>query len=86
MFFIKSYTQTFMTQYSICFNKSFQLSGNKTQSTRHLILCKQRLCNIKKFIKLTLHSTQNRQKIQKAQKDKKTGFTKESVENADLLL
>ena len=41
------------------------------------------LCNVKKFIKLTSNSTQNKQKTQKAQKDKMNCFPKESVENAD---
>ena len=35
-------------------------------------------------MKITSNSTQNRQKTQKAQNDKKTSFPKESVENADL--
>ena len=34
-------------------------------------------------IKLTSNSTQNKQKTQKVQKDKKTSFPKESVENTD---
>ena len=33
---------------------------------------------------ITSNSTQNRQKTQKAQRDKKTSFPKELVENADL--
>ena len=54
----------------------------KTQNTTHLPLYKQRLCNVKKFVKLTSNSTQSSQKTQKAQKDKKkTSFPKKSVEN-----
>ena len=37
----------------------------------------------KMFKKLTSNSTQNRKKTQKAQKDKKNSFPKESVEIAD---
>ena len=37
--------------------------------------------NIIKFMKITLNSTENRQKTQKAQ----NGFSKESVQNADLM-
>ena len=40
-------------------------------------------CNVKMSIKLTSNSTQNKQKTQKVQKDKKTSFPKESVENTD---
>ena len=36
-------------------------------------------------MKITSNSTQNRQKRQKVQSDKKTSFLKELVENADLL-
>ena len=35
-------------------------------------------------MKITSNSTYNRQKIQKAQNDKKSRFLKELVENADL--
>ena len=35
-------------------------------------------------MKITSNSTHNRQKIQKAQNDKKSSFLKELVENADL--
>ena len=35
-------------------------------------------------MKITSNSTQNRQKRQKVQSDKKTSFLKELVENADL--
>ena len=35
-------------------------------------------------MKIISNSTQNRQKTQKAQKDKKLSFQKELVENADL--
>ena len=35
-------------------------------------------------MKITSRSTQNRQKTQKAQNDKKASFSKKSVENADL--
>ena len=35
-------------------------------------------------MKITSNSTQNKQKIQKAQNDKETSFPKETVENADL--
>ena len=34
-------------------------------------------------MRLTSNSLQNRQKTQKAHKDKKTSFSNESVENAD---
>ena len=60
----------------ICFNKLLQ-------NTWHLLLWKLWLYNVKKFIKLTSNSTQNKQKTQKAQKKKKTSFPKEFVENAD---
>ena len=40
--------------------------------------------NVIKFIKITSNSTQNKQKIQKAQKDKNTNFPNDTVENADL--
>ena len=55
--------------------------------------CKHRLpdtyiikdyANVIKFIKITSNSMQNRQKIQKAQNDKKINFPKEQEENVDL--
>ena len=67
----------------ICFNKSFQISVNKNIEHLTPIIRKQRLYNVKKFIKLTSNSTQNRQKTQQTQKDKKTSYRNESVENAD---
>ena len=46
-------------------------------------LCRQWLCSAKKFITLTSNLTQHRQKTQKAQKNKRTSFSKELVENTD---
>ena len=70
MFFIKNYIIKFF-------------KWEQKQNTWYLLLYKQWLSNVKKFIKLTSNSTQNREKKQNAQKDKKTSFPKESVENVD---
>ena len=55
----------------ICFNKLFQIRGNKTQGTWHLLLCKKNLCNVKK-------NWQNRtgRKRKKLRKTKNLDFQK----------
>ena len=67
----------------ICFNKLFQISVKKNIEHLTPIIRKQQLYNVKKFIKLTSNPTQNRQKTQQTQKDKKTSYPNESLENAD---
>ena len=66
--FIKSNTHSDFYDTISVLKNCFISVKTKTKSTWHLLLCRQSLCNVKKF---KLNSTQNKQKTQKAQKDKK---------------
>ena len=55
----------------------------KTQNTRHLLLCKQQLCNINKaYIESDTEQAENTRSSER----QKTSFPKESVENADFYI
>ena len=77
MFLIKNCTQIFITLTN-CF-----ISENKNTDYVTPIYLFKACENVTKFMKITLNSTHNREKIQKAQNDKKTSFLRELVENAD---
>ena len=64
----------------ICFYKLFLINENK--NTEYL---NSDYANVIKFMKIISNSTHNKQKTQKrAERQKRTSFPKESVENADL--
>ena len=71
MFFIKNYIIKFL------------ISENKNRTPDTYYNINNDYAMLKKFIKLTSYSTQNREKTQEIQKDKKTSFPKETVENVE---